>query len=475
MKINKYLFNIAILTTSLLSFIITLSFYNNFSAGYHKMLLLPVCFLVVYFFVLNNLRKIDIPFTVYGIILMQWIRFVLMPPICAIAGENAGFSYINPRIESIELAITLMIYELMVISLFSLFFLGINRNKEVNKADKKELYLYGNRFVYVMFIVVVLCVMFTVGRNNQLLNFIYIPIQGTERIGDITDTYLVLARQILIIGLFIIFLWSVNFSKIMFEKTKKRIFVNFAIFVAMLNVSVIVGERRTAQIYTAVVCMWILLKSFPLFKKRILFNIGLTAFTVLLLMSIYKFFAAYIQGSYLAAMSNANADIAWWSRTLQSYFFGPENIAITIDFSKSYALNIQNLLFDFTRSFFGISFVMKDKGILTSEMFNTFVYGTFTPTGHVISALGYGFIYFGVLFSPLISILNIMICSQVEKKMYTSKSYEMAFIWGYVLLRFATNLFVSTPPLISYASITLGTGGLLFFTAIILRMRKNTP
>lgn len=472
MKIKLDAFNASILISSLLSFVVTLFYYGNFATGYHRMVILPILFLMVYFFILQNLRKRQFPFTIYGIIVMQWIRFVLMPPVCAIAGENAGVHYINPMTESLKLAILMMVYEMVVVSIFSMLWFSSASKKYIDKDNDERLLLQGNRFVYFTFALIVLVVIFTVGKNHRLINFIYIPLQN-GRMGDTTETYLVLARQIIIIGCFLAFLWTVNYCKIKYKKNYKKIYVDIAIIVAMINVGIIIGERRTAQVYTALVCIWILLKSFPSHKKRIYISIGSMALMVLSLMSIYKFFAAFQHGSYINALSNSNADIDWFSRTLQSYFFGPENIAAVIDFANIYAGDIRDMLFDIFRSFFGISFLMKGKGIFTSELFNTYLYGTVTSSGHVISAIGYGYIYLGVLFSPFVAIFNIIISSKVELKMHTSETYEMTYIWGYVLVRFATNLFVNSPPLISYATITLGTGGLLFFTAIILKTKKR--
>jgi len=474
MKLKIDTFNVLIFISSTLSFVVSIMYSANYAEGYHAMMFFPIFFLIFYFLFLQSLRCSNFPFTVYGIIGMQWIRFVLMPPVCAIAGENVGFWYINPTTNSLNLAIILVIYEFLIVSIFSkVLFSSTNINKFI-KQRHERLILDGNKLIYLAFILVAISILFIEGRNDRLIYFLYIPIASSRRVGDLIDTYLVLARQIVIVGLFLSFLWIVSYCKLRYEKNRKKIYVYLAIIVALINVAVIVGERRTAQIYTAIVCMWILSKTFPLHKKRVFFSIGITAFFVLLLMSVYKFFAAFQYSSYVTALTNSNIDIAWFSRTLQSYFFGPENVAAVIDFSKTYNIRIENMFFDFLRSIFGISFLMKGQGVLTSERFNTYIYGVDTPTGHVISSISYGYIYFGVLLSPIITVLNIIISSKIEKKMYTSKSYEMTYVWVYILARFATNLFVNTPPLISYATIMLGTGGLLFITAKILKSNKNS-
>lgn len=473
MKYKLDLFNNLIVLSGLFSFVITLIFSPNFAEGYFFMTFFPLFFVIIYILLLQPLRFSGYRFLPYGIILMQWIKMVLMPPVCSIAGDDVGFFYINPEVASIELAIILITYEFLATSLFSFLWLKLVVNKKTDEEKNHKYFLKGNRLVYLMYLILTLVVIFTIGRSNNLLNFLIIPLTGGGRIGDVTETKLVLARQIIIIGLFLVFLLTTSWSKKKFEITNNSKYVNIAILAAFLNLAFIVGERRTSQVYTALVTIWVLSKSFPKYKKRIYYFIGISAFSVLFFMSIYKFFAAYQHNSYFGALQSSNIDFAWFSRTLQSYFFGPENVAITVDFKNNSNLGIGNIIFDYLRSTFGVSFLLKDGGDLTSKLFNTFVYKQPMATGHVLSAVGYGYLYFGFILSPIISISNIIIASLVEKKMHKSSSYEMSYIWGYILVRFITNLYVNTPPLISYATMTLGTGGLLFMTSILLKSRRN--
>lgn len=468
MRIKIDFFNILIILTSLISIIVTTLFFNNITVGYHMIIVFPLIFIIFYLFILNQLRSSLYPFVSYGIIGMQWIKMVLMPPILALAGNNVGVFYINPNPISIKFAIVLILYEFIVSSIFSFIWL-LFINSPMNKNKTKNLSLSGNRFVYILFLVLMIFVSLTIGRSNNLLNFLIIPLSEDGRIGDITDTSLILARQIIIIGLFLFFLLITNWSKEKYDKSRKEKYINYALIAAFINLAFIVGERRSAQIYTALITIWILIKTFPKFKKRIYIIVYSSALFVLIFMSIYKFFGAFLYTSYADAVHQSDVSIEWLSRTLLSYFFGPENVAITIDFKRNTNIDLGNYIYDHLRSTFGLSFLLKGDGILTSEIFNTYVYNQPMKTGHVISSVGYGYLYFGALLSPIISIINIIISSLVEKAMNLCKSYEMTYIWGLILVRFITNLFVNTPPLVSNATMTLGTGGLLFAVAIILR------
>ena len=148
----------------------------------------------------------------------------------------------------------------------------------------------------------------------------------------------------------------------------------------------------------------------------------------------------------------------------------PTNNSIPI---KKNNINMMNLLFDFLRSIVPISFFVKGMGTLTSQMFNSYIYSGSQETGHIISSVAYGYIYFGILFSSLFSVFNIAVSYYMEIKMNMSNSYEMMYLWGYVLMRFAFGMFMNTPALLSTTTIMLVTFGLIFKVASILKININ--
>jgi hypothetical protein len=80
--------------------------------------------------------------------------------------------------------------------------------------------------------------------------------------------------------------------------------------------------------------------------------------------------------------------------------------------------------------------------------------------------------YFGIFCTSLFSLINLYIAYIFENKLRQSESYEMMYVWGYVLLRFVLNLTANTPTLISSTTIMLMTGGLLFKTANIFKSKN---
>ena len=414
------------------------------------MLILPLVFFIVLFvFFLDLLVGSSNPFVIYGVLIMEWIRFVLMPPFCALAGEQNGVSYIHPTISSLNFAVIFMIIEILAVSICCRLF--IKKNYNINKVSHYT--LIGNIRVYVLYFIFAAVVYFAFGKGTGIIRFLIISVGEGERVGDPTDTFSLMLRQIILCAFILAFVVLSFYSWKKYTQTNQGKYVMLAIFISGINLSIIVGERRSAQVYTLICSLWILSRLFPKYKKKIFIVLSTIAGVVLIFMSIYKFFGAFMYDSYSQALSSSNIDTSFVARTLQSYFFGPQNIAIGIDFFQYFTTNIFQLFFDFIRSIFGFNFLFKNAGNITSISFNSFIYGFYKETGHVLSASAYGYGFLGPIFMPVIALLNILIAIFVENLLYKLHSLELIYIVLYILTRFVTNLFVNTPPLINQATL----------------------
>jgi hypothetical protein len=465
---------IGVLVTSIISFTISLLYFNNFPDGYGLMLVFPLIYTFIYTLAFNKkLSNVSRPITMLVFLGLEWIRFVGMPPLIAISGENSGESYINPTLDSLYLGTFLMLFEFLVGTIFLHFVLKTSKVKEIKRNSIR---LTGNKGVYSLFLVFAIGVLLYFQRNTNLVNFGFVSVGTGTRIGDHTDTILILAQQIILVGMIVLFTWVLDYSYRKYTVSKKKFFVNVSLFVAIVNVCIIIGERRSAQLFAGFCSVMLLAVAFPEQRKRILTIVGGSAVTVISVMSIYKFSYAFLYDSYGEALANSDFNVFSLAKMLQSYFSGPEIIAATIDFASYSNLNISNMIFDFLRSTFPISLLLKSEGHVTSVLFNSFIYSGTQSTGHILPAVGYGFLYLGALFSPLILVFNIFVSTWLEKKMFQTTSYEMMYVWAYLLMRFVMNLFVNSPALISPVTIMLFSGGFLFLFARILQplfLRNN--
>ncbi|WP_414838618.1 hypothetical protein [Carnobacterium sp. TMP28] len=462
MKIKFNFINIFFFISAAISFVVTLNFYNNIKNGYELILLFPLFFCIIFLFTFGKLNIKDsyVPLTTFIFIMVQSIRFIVMPPIIAMAGENNGTNFLNPTISSIRLATILMIFDIFSTTLVMYFF-SLKKKVKVKKIMRIE----GNRYIYTSFLFFSLILYFFVSRSVKLFHFFIVPLTGDVRIGDITDTPVVITQQIIMISMILLFLCAVSYFSKKYEYKKENFYFYISLIFAIINVGIITGERRSGQVFSAFCSIWILTRIYPKKTKKIIFIIAGVALIILSFMSIYKISNAVAYSSYANAIRNSQFDISSLSSTLQSYFQGPQDLAVIIEFKNTVHLGIENFIFDLSRSIVPISFFIKNIGTVTSEIFNNYLYNGFQKTGHVISSTAYSYLYFGILLTPLFSIVNIIISVFFERKMTSSNSYEMSYMWAYLFIRVAINLTANTPALINQITIMLCTGGLLFRVA----------
>lgn len=466
-------FNLLIGSTAIVSFIISLLNINKIVDGYSLLVLMPLIFFLIYIIVLIPIIKTKkIIITVYMYLVRSWIRMVVLPSVMILSGNYYGIPYAIPSNTSIPVAISLIIYELVVSSIFLLI---ISLRVKKVRIDGTSITMYGNKIVYAVFILLAAIVYLTIGRQNNLIQLFMISADSGVRYGDETNTMLVLATRIITVGVAFLFICLAYYFKRNYDKTKNKKYVNYAMIAAIMNIIIIVGERRSAILYSSFVSGYILIKMFPEFKKKILRTVIIAGGSVIILMSVYKFFNAFIYESYIESIRNSTIDLDWLSKTMQIYFGSPQNVAIAIDMKEAFNIPFSNLFFDFGRSTFGLSFLLKGQGVLTSAYYNLFIYSSEITVGHVIPSIGYGYLYFGYIFSPIIICINLWLSSRFETLFIKSRSYEAMYVWGYILIRLAS-VYASTPPLISGASITIFTHGLLYLVASLINgryIRKN--
>lgn len=453
--------------SSVFSFLMIIINYTNLMDGYGLIILFPIFYIITYF--IFFLKRTSFNIVRYGILGMQFIRFIIMPVFIALSGSDAGLPFIYTSVESLNVACLLMIGELIISSfvyyIFNLIF------GQVTKYNK-EYSLIGNQLVYYVFFVFTIIIYFLFGRNKNLLSFLIIRTGTGERLGDVTNFTDLVVRQVLICSFFLFFCIIVYYSYKKYNETKSGKYYYYSLLSAILNISFIVGERRSNQVYVAFCTIYILLKLFPDFRKKTLVIILSFTSIILIIMSIYKFFYAFLYDSYIEAVKQSTINSSFISQTLQSYFFGPQNIATTIDFFNATQLDIFQPFFDFIRSIFGINFILKNSQPVTSVYFNTFIYGGYRETGQVLSSVGYSYGFFGAFFLYIQSAVNILIAMLVEKKMYTTKYIEILYVLLYVLIRFTTNLFVNTAPLVSQATLFSFSSLLVIFIAKLFNFKK---
>lgn len=452
-----------------ISLIIVCACHSQLPNGYQMIWLMPIVYTIFVLCFNKQIFNTDYTLAMGLYFGTQLLRMVVMPAVLALAGQSltGGLVVLSSDLQK---AVLMIVFEFLLVGMVVVI---LSRRRIHNKRENMPV-LAGAPIVYiVMGILAVAIYIYFKAKDIDLVYFFTIPVGAEERIGDLTDTFLVLARRIVTVAINFMFVYITDrcYRKETLRPQKRN--VNIAIVAAILSVCIIVGERRSAQIYTAFCSCYILILVFREKSGKILRWVCGAALVVFALMSVYKQFAGFLYDSYGEAISNASMSISEFATLLQSYFAGPKNIAIAMNFGDNSNLGLKQVVFDFARSTFPLSLFIKGSGSLTSVLMNRYIYHGLQDSGHVLAATGYGYIFGGVTLFFWPALLNVACAFFAEKRMRKAKSYEGIQIWLYILLRFGLNLSANTPALVSAATIRLGTAGLVLIAAIIVKRMLN--
>lgn len=458
-------YKVAVNISSLIAFVYCLFVLRGV---YSYICLLPLCF----FLVINYSRSFSYiwtrrQFTAYVIFTLLWIRMVFLPFYgCISQSYSIGISgKLNSNFIG---SVFLCIYDCIAIVL-CLAFYELNHTKVLatNSQKSSSSLLYGNKYIYVFFVLFALIIFFVSGRGYHLFDFAVKSIGGgLEREGDITDSRFLIIRQIVTSGMMFLFLLFVNSFHSKYEITKKNKYISFSLIVAVLLISIIVGERRTAQIYTAFATCYVLLTIYPVHRKRIVSVILLAALFVLTMMTVYKQFYGFMYDSYAEAIQNAQLSEGLSYSMVDAYFYGIDTIAKNMQYGNLIeSTGISQFLYDFFRSCFGLNVLVSHDQLLTSQMYNSIIYSGDQMTGLLLSSVGYGYIFGGYFLAPIVTIFNVLMMLIFENCLRRSKTIEWQYTFAYLFMRFGFGFLGATPPLINVVTRFLVINGVIILVA----------
>lgn len=417
--------------------------------------LLPMVFGLIYPIYEKKLKSTShISFSIIAVLLMYWIRLVLLPCL--------SYCTINEYSKDFSIPIFLTLYEFIIISIFIV-------NVKFSIYDNKKISLNGNSTVYVVYGLIALVVYFLYARGLGLFDFIVKDVGTTERGGDVTSTKLILTKQIINSGmLFIYLLFAYKYAQ-KYHTTNKKSYFYFILIVSLLFLSIISGERRTSIIYKAFAILVVLIHLYPQQRQKLTRYIIAISAIILIFMTIYKSFHAYLYSSYLDALNSRNIFDAIGGNTLDAYFYGIQTIKKNIEFIQKEGLSLLNLFYDFFRSIFGLHFLFKDIGFTTSQLYNLSIYGGEQSSGYLFASISYGYAYFGGILAPIVPLGAVFAMTKVENMMWKTSSIEMQYIYALIFMRLAFGFIGDPTSLLNMTTQIFIIYGVFYFFAKLLK------
>lgn len=373
----------------LISFISTLYVdYNVSHLGYDKLHLLPFVFGIVYVVFISTVLFKNTNIFLIVFTAVSFTRYVILPTLIVYTNLYGGRSTVPPLNSSLETGLSLMIYELVVVSLV-IFFLFRNYKPDLGT---NRLILPNGYFIYIIFILMTL---FLVILTPSALNSFYI-IVPPEGLGSIDGGGLYsLTVYCLIISKFFIYLILMSFLYKKFLLSQSRFYILLSLIVTVLNISLVFGANRADFIITSIVSILLFNKLYPKQGKFV------SVFFVIMMVIILSFINSYRDHNTYSDGANPLMDL---TATLQVYLGGPYNVAIAVETAElnPEGRDLLHFGYDLLRPTIGPNIILQNVDYkMTSDYFNERIFFS-DHKSQIIPIIGQGYFFFGFFLSPII-------------------------------------------------------------------------
>src|SRR5699024_9826267 len=392
--------------------------YSTNHSGYDLLFLLLLVYGIVFLFFIAPIlfKKTNMFIIIFTAI--TFTRYVILPASIVYSGWYGGRSMVPPLPLSYDLALKLMIYELIVATIFIYFLFKRLKNKNIRINN--TITLPQNKSIYIIFIIISLVLL---GINPSALNsfaFIF-PSESLTGLGanSILET---LTTYCLMTSKFIIFLLFISTFYKKFILTNNKIYVMLSFITVLLNIIIIIGDNRSNFIITAIVSFILFYKLFPKHSK-------IPAVLIVIIILIMTSFITTHRNT--VTLTQGEEPAKDFTNTLQVYLGGPYNVAIATETAKQFpeSRTMPNLFYDLTRPAIGFNIIMKnfeDQFDFSNYLFNRRIYSS-DHAAQIIPMSGQGYFYFGFVFSPVLLLLFIGFVYFLLQTLYKQTNIELFF------------------------------------------------
>ncbi|MBC1565090.1 hypothetical protein [Listeria booriae] len=386
--------------------------------GYELLPLLPIFYVLAASFVLIRSLVYDFKMFNFVFTIISGLRYVILPFFLVYADYYGGRSPVSPTARSYDLALKLMLYELIVVTIVILILDGI-RKKKVKRLQPKTIQRSPSIFIYTVFSIVAVVAVAVVPGALQSVSFL-VP---TERIVGVLKT--IPLSSALALYMFIIMKQVITILLMWFfyQKHKvsgKQYFVYLAALAMVINIGIFAGTNRSDLLICASASLAVFRILFPSDFKKIAFLVVAGVGAVIVLIASIR---------QIASVSGDASKLIDFTDTMQVYLGGPYNVAMAIEMKNMFpeASHWSVLLYDIFRPMIGINIFIKDLPIDYSVIYYNERYFFKDHVTQILPMIGQGNLYFGYLFAPLIPISVTSLAYYLQAKMERIGSIEIIY------------------------------------------------
>lgn len=431
--------------------------------GYKYTFLLPLCFIICfYFFLWDLIVEYKSPYLI-SFSVVAFFRYVILPYALLNEGTYSGVAYLSPSDENLQLASWLIMYELLVVTIV----IRVFYKKIVKQTNPSNLLVVQkNNFIYIFFFLGITALVLLIPQAREGISiFLNINVGGND---DLNSNVILLIRECFIISKYLIYFAILSYVYRSKELSQSTIVFILILIFALMVINVQIGTNRKNIISDAFALFFLLIIVFPKRKYSTITILSISSIVMFFAFTIYRGFVDQGEGlfSYLLSVG-----------VLQSYLLGEYNVALAIE-AKHYfghLISLKNLLMDIFRPAFGIGSLLKDVAELRSgEIFSERLsLGGLYRDDQIVPMIGQGFMYFGIIFSPIFSVIAAfagMYCDSLYKK---SSSMEATFFSAYFAINLAQAMSLSTTILVNILTFKIAIILPLFYANLLINNSLN--
>lgn len=406
-------------------------FFNN-SNEYSLLWLLPFFYTILTFCYYLLIKDFQLGIIFKMSIFFVFIRYVITPFSIVFSHDFDGMGYgPDPVKSNINLAIVLMVVELLSVYLITYFAVIHYSKKKINQSETGEIFFLKNKIVIFLFVVVAFFLV-VLWNPTVLLPQIGSIINSSNELENVASNSNImnLLSNGLRVSIFLILLSLVHKK---YRKNKKILYIIIAWVLIMVYLSVIISSSRWTMLFSIITILPIMLNLFPETSRFMYIVFGILCLVALLLISINKY-SWSVRNS-----SNVFRDIIIvLLGQFQEYFSGPRVVAQSIEMNYAYGseIGLSTLLNDFLGSVPGLANYVDQTNRINVYFNRHLNVGNVT---HIIPMIGMGYSYF--LFFPMIfSIIFEWFMIKFDFLQRKSVNIEFKYIYGFIGLFFAMTM-----------------------------------
>jgi len=352
------------------------------------------------------------------------IRYLISPILIATYGTNLNFGHLTMQSTQV-IAVNLMIYEMIV--MFIVF--AIFHKKFYKVGDENDVMSISSSNNIFGWLFVLLCVLILISNPAILTRYSFVWLSTDLKNKDVEGVSVSLFFLIIQLGHLVLTVNLLNLIYRFYERKKHFVFVLISLLIIVISSSFIVGTSRFSIILPLVTGLYTVLKLYKPYRK-------LLGILSIVLSFIFILVSTTLKQQTINGKSNYNT-FENLNTELQIYFSGVSNVTHAINTGVIYEpFNIMGILSDLFRSVIYLNSLFGENVSALTE-YNVIFYGGGMSQDQILPMIGQGYLYFGYLLAPILTVLTMLVVMFLDQKITKSSSLITVYILTYLCLKFA--------------------------------------